>query len=104
LVPQQDQEQSWAAASASSRFGDTIRLDLSDCFVDAIEIALAIEEGIGTLAPERQRALAGLFNGDFLDGLEIDRSPVFTGWLTAQRRRFRGCHAALLEHLVKRVP
>jgi TolB-like protein len=45
-----------------------------------------------------------LFNGEFLEGLEIDRSPVFSGWLTAQRRRFRGCHAALLEHLVKGVP
>ena len=83
---------------------DTIRLDLADCFVDAIEIARATEEGIETLAPERQRALSMLFNGDFLEGLEIDRSPVFNGWLTAQRRRFRGCHAALLEHLVKSVP
>ena len=83
---------------------DTIRLDLSDCFVDAIEIARATEEGIETLAPERLRALSALFNGDFLEGLEIDRSPVFNGWLTAQRRRFRGCHAALLEHLVKSVP
>jgi DNA-binding SARP family transcriptional activator len=83
---------------------DTIRLDLSDCFVDVIEIASAIEEGIQTLAPERQRTLSALFNGDFLEGLEIDRNPVFNGWLTAQRRRFRGCHAALLEHLVKSVP
>ena len=38
-------------------------------------------------------------SGEFLDGLEIDRNPAFNGWLTAQRRRFRGCHAALLEHL-----
>lgn len=83
---------------------DTIRLDLSDCFVDAIEIARAIDEGIQTLTPERQRTLSVLFNGDFLDGLEIDRNPVFNGWLTAQRRRFRGCHTALLEHLVKSVP
>jgi TolB-like protein len=82
---------------------DTIRLDLSDCFVDAIEIARAIDEGIQTLTPERQRTLSALFNGDFLDGLEIDRNPVFNGWLTAQRRRFRGCHAALMEHLVKSV-
>ena len=74
--------------------GDTIRLDLADCFVDAIEIARATEEGIETLAPERLRALSALFDGDFLEGLEIDRSPVFNGWLTAQRRRFRGCHAA----------
>jgi DNA-binding SARP family transcriptional activator/TolB-like protein len=83
---------------------DTVRLDLADCFVDAVEIANAIEEGIETLAPERQRTLSTLFNGDLLEGLEIDRSPVFNGWLIAQRRRFRGCHAALLEHLVKSVP
>ena len=83
---------------------DTIRLDLTDCFVDAIEIARAIEKGIATLAPERLRTLSTLFDGDFLEGLDIDHSPVFNGWLTAQRRRFRGCHAALLEHLVKRGP
>jgi DNA-binding SARP family transcriptional activator len=83
---------------------DTIQLDLAGCFVDAIEIARATKEGVEGLVPERQRTLAMLFNGDFLEGLEIDRSPVFNGWLTAQRRRFRGCHAALLEHLVKSVP
>src|SRR5262247_707511 len=83
--------------------GDTVRLDLADCLVDAIEIARATEKGIETLVPEQQRELSALFNGDFLEGLEIDRSPVFNGWLTAQRRRFRGCHAALLEHLAKSV-
>jgi DNA-binding SARP family transcriptional activator len=84
--------------------GDTVRLDLGDCFVDAIEVAHAAKSGIGGLGPERQRQLAALFNGDFLEGLEMDRSPVFNGWLTAQRRRFRACHAALLEHLVTSVP
>jgi DNA-binding SARP family transcriptional activator len=83
--------------------GDTIRLELADCFVDAIEVARAAQEGIATLAPERLRALAGLFAGDFLEGLEIDRSPAFNSWLVAQRRRFRGCHAAVLEHLVAGV-
>ena len=83
---------------------DAVRLDLSDCFVDALAVARAAGEGIETLPTERQRTLAGLFDGDFLEGLEIDRCPVFNGWLTAQRRRLRACHAALLEHLVKRVP
>jgi DNA-binding SARP family transcriptional activator len=82
---------------------DTVRLDLADCFVDAIEVARAAQD-IETLALERLRTLAALFAGDFLDGLEIDRSPAFNGWLTAQRRRFRGCHAALLERLVGSVP
>ena len=74
--------------------GDTVWLDLTDCFVDAVEIAGATAQGIEALPPERQRALTMLFDGDFLESLEIDRSPVFNGWLTAQRRRFRGCHAA----------
>lgn len=82
---------------------DTIWLDLADCHVDALEITRATEEGLATLALERGRALSALFAGDFLEGLEIDRSPAFGGWLTAQRRRFRGCHAALLEHLARRV-
>jgi TolB-like protein/Flp pilus assembly protein TadD len=84
--------------------GDTIRLDLQDCVVDALEVAGAVGAGIETLAPEHLRALVPLFAGDFLEGLEIDRSPAFGAWLTAQRRRFRGCHAALLEHLVRHVP
>jgi DNA-binding SARP family transcriptional activator/TolB-like protein/Flp pilus assembly protein TadD len=84
--------------------GDTVRLDLADCFVDAIEIARAVQEGIETVALGRLRTLAASFAGDFLDGLEIDRAPAFNGWLVAQRRRFRGCHTALLEHLVGSVP
>ncbi len=78
---------------------DTIALDLAGCFVDAVEVGKAIGEGIETLSVERKRALVALFDGDFLEGLEIDRNPAFAGWLTAQRRRFRGCHAALLEQL-----
>jgi TolB-like protein len=79
--------------------GDAIKLDLADCFVDAIEIARATEAGIETLPSERLRSLSNLFSGEFLDGLEIDRNPGFNAWLTAQRRRFRVCHAALLERL-----
>lgn len=82
---------------------DTIRLDVSDCRVDAVEVARAINKGIETLAPERVRALSDLFAGDFLEGLQIERSPMFTGWLTAQRRQFRGSQAALLDHLVRHI-
>ena len=84
--------------------GDAITLDLADCFVDAVEIARATQQGIGTLEPSRLQVLSTLFVGDFLDGLEIDRNAQFNGWLTAQRRRFRVCHAAILEHLVRSLP
>jgi DNA-binding SARP family transcriptional activator len=83
--------------------GDTVALDLTDCFVDAVEIARAIQD-IETIAFERLQMFATLFAGDFLEGLEIDRSPAFSGWVTAQRRRFRAMHAALLERLVKTAP
>ncbi|WP_455282439.1 transcriptional regulator [Cupriavidus necator] len=81
--------------------GDTIWLDLADGFVDALEIAHALEEGVTALSPERQRSIAMLFEGDFLDGLDLPRCPAFSAWLIAQRRRFRACHTALLEHLAK---
>jgi DNA-binding SARP family transcriptional activator/TolB-like protein len=84
--------------------GDAVALDLGDCFVDVIEVARATQAGIESLDPRRLRALAVLFVGDFLDGLEIDRSPYFHGWLIAQRRRFRACRTAVLEHLVRRLP
>jgi len=83
--------------------GDTVRLDLSDCFVDAAEVARATQAGIETLRYERLRELIPLIAGEFLGGLEIERSPLFTGWVTAQRRRFRACHAALLEHLANQA-
>jgi DNA-binding SARP family transcriptional activator/TolB-like protein len=83
---------------------DTVELDLADCFVDAAEVARAVQAGIATLPLDRLQRLSTLFNGDFLEGLDVDGSLAFNGWLTAQRRRFRGCHAALLEHLVKDAP
>ena len=82
---------------------DAIRLDLADCFVDALEVAQAAQT-IASTEPERLQELAALFAGDFLQGLEIDRNPAFNGWITAQRRRFRGYHAALLEQLVQGLP
>lgn len=81
-------------------YGDSVGFDLTDCFVDATEISRATQEGLGTLPPERLRALSSLCHGEFLDGFEIDRNPAFNTWLTAQRRQFRSRHAALLERLV----
>ncbi len=84
--------------------GDTVRLDLEDCTVDAIEVARATQEGIERLDAPRLRALSELFAGEFLDGLDIERSPHFNAWVVAERRRFRGRHVAILEHLVRQAP
>ena len=83
---------------------DTVWLDLAGCRVDAIEIAHSMEGGIDRLPLARGRTLVESFSGDFMEGLEIERSPLFEGWLTAQRRRFRHCHVALLERLALDSP
>ena len=81
-----------------------IRLDLSDCLVDAIEVARAARSGIDKLDLAQQRRLVAQFGGEFLEGLEIDRQPAFNAWLTAQRRQFHATHAALLESIVGALP
>jgi DNA-binding SARP family transcriptional activator/TolB-like protein len=78
---------------------DALSLDLSGCSVDALDAEQAAKAGVEKLEPARQRDLAGMFEGDFLEGLELARAPVFGSWLTAHRRRFRAVQAALLERL-----
>jgi DNA-binding SARP family transcriptional activator/TolB-like protein len=80
---------------------DTVRLDLSGCRVDAVEIVDAVAAGIEQLPAERLVRLSELFAGAFLDGMEIDRSPLIETWLAAERRRFRGYRLAVLEHLAR---
>jgi len=84
--------------------GSTIRLDLADCRVDTLEVTRAPEHGIQKLGVERQKELAALFGGELLEGLEIARSPLFDAWITAERRRFRGIQAVLLENLARSLP
>lgn len=81
--------------------GETLRLDLSDVAVDALELHAAVQAGIATLAVERLRALCALAGGEFLQGLEIGRSAPWSAWLIGQRRRCRAAQAALLEHLAR---
>jgi len=84
--------------------GNTIRIDLTDCAVDTLEVTRAPEHGIEKLGVERQKALASMFEGDLLEGLEIARSPLFETWITAERRRFRGIQTVLLENLARALP
>ena len=83
--------------------GDTVGLDLADCAIDVTDVIRAASDGIETLDEAKLLALSRHFAGEFLDGMEIDRSPHFNAWLTAERRRFRGRHVAILEHLVRKA-
>lgn len=82
--------------------GDRLRLELAGCEVDALQVAHALQAGLGTLAVQPLRALAAMLSrGEFLDGLELAHSPAFNAWVLGQRRRFHAAHAAVLEHLAQ---
>jgi DNA-binding SARP family transcriptional activator len=83
--------------------GESVALDLSDCFVDAAEVARTAQAGIVRLTTDQSRELLALYSGDFADGLETDRNPQFASWLSAQRRLFRTWHAMVLEQLATRL-
>lgn len=84
--------------------GERVALDLEGCRVDARDVARAIDSGLSQLAPARLRELAALCAGDFLDALQLDRSPQFDAWLIGQRRRFQACHTAILQQLAHALP
>jgi DNA-binding SARP family transcriptional activator/TolB-like protein len=83
--------------------GDTVGLDLADCFVDVTELTRTMQAGVEKLPTDSLRELVPLFAGEFADGLETDRNPQFASWLGAQRRLFRTWHATALEQLAARV-
>ncbi|HEU5296288.1 MAG TPA: hypothetical protein VFU71_16025, partial [Burkholderiaceae bacterium] len=81
--------------------GESVRLDLEGCAVDALELRRATQDGLAEQPLPRLRALSTLCAGDFLHGLEIERSAPFSAWLIGQRRHLRAAHAAILEHRVR---
>lgn len=84
--------------------GESVRLDLNDADIDAREVNSLLQAGIGSLDVQALRSLAARFRGDFLEALDIPRSAAWSAWLTAQRRRFRAAHVAVLERLALSLP
>ncbi|WP_354003659.1 transcriptional regulator [Ramlibacter aurantiacus] len=82
--------------------GESVALDLSGLAVDALDVARSVQQGLASTPAADLATLAALLRrGEFLQGLDVPRSPEFTGWLMAQRRRFRAAEAAVLEHWVR---
>jgi TolB-like protein len=81
-----------------------IELDLSDCFVDALEVDRFVKAGIADATAERLAEIHALFGGDLLEGVDIDGSPEFTSWLAARRQRYRAMHVAIVGELAARSP
>lgn len=85
---------------------ETVALDLAGCEVDARAVQQALQQGVAGLDGDALAALLARFDGggEFLEGLELPRSPAFHGWLLAQRRRLHAGLAVLLEHRARALP
>lgn len=83
---------------------ELISLDLQDCAVDARQVEAAMRGGTAVLDRAKVDELCSLIVGDFLEGLELNRSPQLDHWISTQRRRYRTFHASLLERLVELLP
>ncbi len=84
--------------------GDAVALRLDSWFVDAVEVASAMERGIETLGVDQLRVLSEFYDGELLEGLVIERCPEFNLWLTGQQSRYAAFRAALLQRLVESLP
>ena len=84
--------------------GDTVALRFDGWFVDAAEVAAAMDGRIETLGAEPLQALCDLYRGELLEGLVIDRCPEFNLWLTGQQSRYAAFRATLLQRLVESLP
>jgi DNA-binding SARP family transcriptional activator/TolB-like protein len=79
-----------------------VALDMSDAFVDAIELERIAKGGLSALTSERLAEVSALFRGDVLEGVDVDGSAELTTWLMACRQRYRAMRVAVASELAMR--
>jgi TolB-like protein/DNA-binding SARP family transcriptional activator len=84
--------------------GNAVALRLDGWFVDAVEVASAMEGEIETLGVDQLQILCDLYRGELLEGLVIERCPEFNLWLAGQQSRYAAFRATLLQRLVESLP
>jgi len=84
--------------------GQWVSIDVSDQDVDAIEFSQSIEKAIAEGTVVDLKRLTATIHGEFLEGLAVDRSPMFDNWLHGQRHRFMSWHSQALARLASLLP
>ena len=81
-----------------------VRIDANSLDIDAMSLARSAQTTLTTGSLEDLQSLRALFRGDFLEGLSLDRAPLFDNWLAGQRHRFGQLQRQLLERLSGVLP
>jgi DNA-binding SARP family transcriptional activator/tetratricopeptide (TPR) repeat protein len=81
-----------------------VRIDAGSLDIDAIFLTRSAPTTLTSGSPGDLQSLRALFRGDFLEGLSVDRAPLFDNWLAGQRHRFGQLRQQLLERLGTVLP
>src|SRR5262245_25645793 len=84
--------------------GQWVSIDVSDQDVDAIAFSQSIGKAIAEGSVVDLKRLTTTIHGEFLEGLAVDRSPMFDNWLHGQRHRFMSWHSQALARLASLLP
>jgi TolB-like protein/class 3 adenylate cyclase/DNA-binding SARP family transcriptional activator len=83
---------------------DWVSIDASTLEVDALWVAERVEVAISGGDLDLLKQLAAKFEGEFLEGFEADRIPLFETWLIGERQRFQRFHADVLSRIAALLP
>ena len=84
--------------------GQWVSIDVSEQDVDAIAFSQSIEKAIAEGSVVDLQRLTTMVQGEFLEGLAVDRCPMFDNWLHGQRHRFMRWHSQALARLASLLP
>ena len=83
---------------------DWVSIDTSTIEVDALWVAPRVAAAISGGDLDLLKQLAAKFEGEFLEGFEADRIPLFEAWLIGERQRFQDLHADVLSRIIALLP
>ena len=83
---------------------DWVSIDAATIEVDALWVAARVAAATSGRDLDLLKQLAAKFEGEFLEGFEADRMPLFEAWLIGERQRFQGFHADVLSRIIALLP
>ena len=94
-------DEAGATRIAASR--ESVGFDPAGAEVDLLTLRAAVEGGFDRLETSELEALAGLYRGEFLEGLELPAQHEFQAWCLAEREDLRQHQIRLLGVLADRL-
>lgn len=82
---------------------ETVGFTPAGAYLDLVEVASATAGGLHGLSAGRLEALAALFRGPFLEGLDLPEFGEFQAWCIAERERWRTLHGQILAAQIERL-